>query len=166
MKKQRKKPQSKRRSQAGVQQQTETAQVDRRGALRLLRNLAIAAPMIGIAGYVTANRVQASICELDLTKIGDGLPSVVQVHDPQCDLCLTLQRQTRRALRAYDANSHHFLVANLSSLDGQSFARLHNVGSVTLVLLDGDGNQIGVIRGPLTDAALQQAIDAHMQAFG
>lgn len=159
MKKQRKKQSAKRKA-------TPTPPVEghitRRGILRHLRNAAIAVPVLGVAGYVTTQRVQASICELDLSKIGDGLPAVVQVHDPQCNLCVTLQRQTRRALRAYDGETHHFLVANIATTEGQFFARRHGVGNVTLVLLDGAGLQTGVVRGPLTTEALADAIEAHL----
>ena len=161
MKKQRRQAPKKRK--ATKQESAENAAPqNRRDVLKLLRNAAIATPVIGIAGYVTATRVQASICELDLSKIGDGVPSVVQVHDPQCNLCATLQRQTRRALRPYDDDDHHFLIANLSTLEGQTFARLHGAGQVTLVLFDEQGQRVGVIRGPLDDAALADAIAAHL----
>ncbi|ABD53935.1 hypothetical protein [Jannaschia sp. CCS1] len=159
MKKQRKKPSARRKGPSAPAPEATTT---RRGALRHLRNAAIALPVLGGAGYVTTQRVQASICELDLTKIGDGLPAVVQVHDPQCSLCVTLQRQTRRALRAYDDDSHHFLVANIVTTEGQYFARRHGVGNVTLVLLDGAGQQVGVVRGPLSNEALADAIAAHL----
>ena len=134
----------------------------RRVALRHIRNAAIAAPVVGVAGYFTTQYVEASICELDLSKIGDGTPAVVQVHDPQCNLCVTLQRQTRRVLRAYDDDSHHFLVANVASTEGQFFARRHGVGHVTLVLLDGAGQQAMVVRGPITNEALSDALQAHL----
>lgn len=159
MKKQRKKAPSKRKEA----QPTPTEKgFSRRAVLRHVRNAAIAVPIVGVAGYFTAQKVQASICELDLTKIGDGLPSVVQVHDPQCNLCVTLQRQTRRVLRDYDDDSHHFLVANIVTTEGQFFARRHGVGNVTLVLLDGAGQQVGVVRGPISNEALQAAIEGHL----
>lgn len=159
MKKQRKKKSSK---GATPSQTAQSPAITRRNALRHLRNAAIALPIVGVAGYFTAQKVQASICELDLTKVGDGLPAVVQVHDPQCNLCVTLQRQTRRALRAYDDDSHHFLVANIVTTEGQFFARRHGVGNVSLVLLDGAGLQVGVVRGPISNEALAQAIQAHL----
>ena len=159
MKKQRKKAPSKRQE---AQPAAIAPKVSRRSALRHIRNAAISVPVVGVAGYFTAQKVQASICELDLSKIGDGLPAVVQVHDPQCNLCVTLQRQTRRALRPYDDDGHHFLVANIVTTQGQFFARRHGVGNVTLVLLDGAGQQVGVVRGPISNEALEDAIEAHL----
>ncbi|HID68855.1 MAG TPA: hypothetical protein EYP31_11515 [Roseibacterium sp.] len=162
MKKQRKKPTAKNKATPNPA----PAQVfDRRGALRMMRNVAIAVPVIGAAGYFGFQKVQASISELDLTRVGDGLPAIVQIHDPQCDLCLTLQRQTRRVLRGYEDGSFHFLVANIATIEGQFFARRHGVGNVTLVLLDGDGNQTAIVRGPLSNEALQQAIAAHLNTY-
>ena len=154
-----------RKSQTAKGPQSPT-QVDRRGALRLMRGLAVGVPVVGVAGYFGTAYVQASICEFDLTKIGDGLPSIVQVHDPQCPLCLDLQRQTRRALRSYDSDRYHFLVANVATLDGRLFAQNHGVSNVTLVLLDGTGHHVGTVRGPIDDTALAASIDAHLEQFG
>lgn len=67
--------------------------------LRLLRNLAIAAPVVGVAGFFSIRSVQATICEADLTKVGNGLPTIVQIHDPNCQLCAVLQNQNRRRWR-------------------------------------------------------------------
>lgn len=142
------------------------AHIDRRGTLKLLRGLAVGVPVVGVAGYFGTSYVQASICEFDLTKIGDGLPSIVQVHDPQCSLCLALQRQTRRALRPHNDDDYHFLVANVATLDGRLFAQNHGVSNITLVLLDGAGNHVGTVQGPVADDALQAAIASHLDTRG
>ncbi len=151
-----------RKSRSATAPQAPT-QVDRRAALRLMRGLAIGVPVVGVAGYFGTAYVEASICEFDLTKIGDGLPSIVQVHDPQCALCLDLQRQTRRALRPHDDDGYHFLVANVATLDGRLFAQNHGVSNVTLVLLNGDGQHVGTVRGPIDDAALRASIGTHLE---
>lgn len=163
MKKHRKKPNAKGKGAAKASAaMSSAAPTTRRDVLHHLRTAAIAVPIVGVAGFFTTRYVQASMAELDLSRIGDGLPAIVQVHDPQCSHCVTLQRQTRRALRPYDDDSHHFLVANITSTEGEFFARRHNVGNVTLVLLDGAGQQVGVVRGPLSNEALQDAIEAHL----
>ena len=132
----------------------------------MLRGLGIGVPVLGAAGYFGTGYVQASICEFDLTKIGDGIPSIVQVHDPQCPLCLDLQRQTRRALRPHDDDDFHFLVANVATLDGRMFAQNHGVSNVTLVLLDGEGNHVGTVQGPIDNDTLRASIDAHLDQHG
>ena len=130
-----------------------------------MRNGAIALPFVAGAGVLTTRHVMASICELDLSKIGNGVPSVVQIHDPTCDQCLNLQRQTRRALRAYDSDDYNFLIANIGSLEGRLFAERHGVGHVTLVLFDAAGQPTDIVHGPLSDTALEQAIMGHLQSI-
>ncbi|MEM7320781.1 MAG: twin-arginine translocation signal domain-containing protein, partial [Pseudomonadota bacterium] len=56
----------------------------RRSFLKLVRNGALAAGGLGAVGFFTFRSVQAMQFERDLTRIGQGKPAVVQVHDPQC----------------------------------------------------------------------------------
>ncbi|MEM6390609.1 MAG: hypothetical protein AAF825_12285 [Pseudomonadota bacterium] len=137
---------------------------DRRRVLRLMRNGAIALPVLGAAGFYSVRAVEASVCELDLTKIGTGVPSVVQVHDPNCSLCRTLQRQTRRALRAYDADGFHYLVANINTVEGNDLARAHGAPHVTLLFFDGAGELQGTLSGPVNDDVVRNSIAAHLGA--
>ena len=124
VKKQRKKPQSKRApKQADPAVEAETARSEsRRKFLRLARNTAIALPVLVGATVFSVQSVQATICEADLTKIGKGKPSVVQVHDPNCSLCQQLQRQTRKALKSFDDEAVTFLVADINTAEGGAFA--------------------------------------------
>jgi len=137
---------------------------DRRRALRMMRNIAIALPIVGIGGFYSTRAVQASICELDLTKIGQGLPSVVQVHDPACGFCRTLQRQTRRALRVYDGETFHYLVANINTEEGNTLAREYGVPHVTLLFFDAVGNLEHTLQGPVADEVVEARIAAHLGA--
>ncbi len=167
MKKQRKKPQTKAKNPQTPQPRPEaSAKVTRRTALTWLRNGAIALPAIGAAGYFGTRAVQASICELDLSKVGTGLPSVVQIHDPNCPLCQTLQQQTRRALRQYDDAGFHYLVANINTVEGSTFANRHGVPHVTLLLMDGAGEVVEVVRGPVNDAQLELSLNRHLGDLG
>lgn len=137
---------------------------DRRKVLGLAKIAAIGVPVLGIGGFFSARALQASICELDLTKIGNGLPSVVQIHDPQCTMCQTLQRQTRRALRAYDDDRFQYLVANINTAEGNTLAGHYGVPNVTLLLFDGAGNMVDTVRGPIDADLLEAALDRHMAA--
>ncbi|MEM1066658.1 MAG: hypothetical protein AAGJ74_14250, partial [Pseudomonadota bacterium] len=74
----------------------------RRNTLKLLRNGGIAALVLGGAGVVSVNAVRATIAEQDLTRIGNGTPAIVQIHDPTCAMCTELQRETRKALRGFE----------------------------------------------------------------
>ena len=137
----------------------------RRRFIGLARNVAIALPVVGIGGFFAARAVQASMAEGDLTRIGQGLPAVVQIHDPQCASCATLQAQTRRVLKPYGDDEVTYLVANLTTEDGLAFATRHGVSHVTLVLFDPDGDVSQIVRGPLDTPALQQAIDGNLAMY-
>ena len=78
--------------------QSAPSQPQRRTLMRALTVGAIAAPFVLGGGYLFATAVQTTISEADLTKIGQGLPAVVQIHDPGCALCRRLQKQTRDVL--------------------------------------------------------------------
>jgi hypothetical protein len=154
------------RSKSTYKSEIKATDQKKRKTLRLLRNLAIAAPVVGGAGFFSIRSVQATICEADLTKVGNGLPTIVQIHDPNCQLCAVLQNQTRRALRPYDDDSHQFLVANIKTADGGAFAAKHRVPHVTLVLFDKNGKMTQVVRGPIDQDALEDIISAHMKRYG
>jgi len=163
MKKQRKQTRkTPRKTSTPAESTASSPSVSRRTALRWLRNGAIAAPVLGIGGVFALRAVEASICELDLSKVGNGRPSIVQIHDPQCPLCVTLQRQTRRALRDHDDELFHFFVANIQTVEGSSFAARHNVPHVTLLFFDGAGQRVNTLRGPVSDAVVEAEVTAHL----
>jgi thioredoxin-like negative regulator of GroEL len=161
----------KKRNKSNRSKSTYTSEVKatdqrKRKTLRLLRNLVIATPVVGVAGFFSVKSVQATICEADLTKVGKGVPSIVQIHDPNCQLCATLQKQARRALRSYDDDSHRFLVANIKTEDGGAFAARYGVPHVTLLLFDKRGKMTQAVRGPIKQDALNNIITAHMKRHG
>ena len=106
----------------------------------------IGAVIIGGAGY-TVSGVYAEIVEQDLSKLGNGMPTIVQIHDPQCPRCRALQRQARDALDVLDHDDLQYLVANIRTPEGRSFADQHDVGHVTLMLFDGAGKRQGTLVG-------------------
>ena len=167
MKKQRKKNNQKSQKQASRSAaQPEAAPQSRRDFLKWARNGAIALPVLGGIGYYSVQSVQATICEADLSKIGQGTPSIVQIHDPQCPLCQDLQRQTRRALKGFDDDELTYLVANVKTEQGSAFAAYHGVPHVTLLLFDGAGEMVQVIRGPNNADVLRDMFDAHLKEYG
>jgi len=120
--------------------------VSRRQALTTLGFYAAGATMVAAGGTYLAMDFTSKLAEADLSKIGNGLPTIVQIHDPSCSLCNQLQKQTRIALRDFDVE-HQYLVANITTSDGLAFQGRMGQPHVTLILLDGDGNQLQVING-------------------
>jgi hypothetical protein len=138
----------------------------RRDVLRWAKIGAVATPAILVGGYFGVSSVQATICEADLTKIGQGLPAVVQIHDPNCMMCLTLQKQTRAVLEGYDAEKFEYLVANKFTEEGAALANRYGVSHVTLLLFDSAGEMHQIVRGPIESGELDRIIETHMRKHG
>ncbi len=150
---------AKRRKQAHTSRdQTPT----RRSLLQKSLLLGGGAAIVGGLGLFSVNAVQATVAEQDLTRIGQGKPVIVQIHDPQCALCTALQRETRRALRALPDEALTYLVANIRNEEGAAFANRHGQPHVTLLLMDGDGAVQEVITGVQDSAVLLDAFRAHL----
>lgn len=121
--------------------------VNRRQFLETLGYGAIGVGIVGGGAWYFVSSVQAGFDERDLSRLGNGIPAVVQIHDPQCPRCRALQREAREAISAFADGSIQFLVANIREPEGQQFAALHGVGHITLVLFDGQGQRRRVLVG-------------------
>ena len=121
--------------------------VNRRQFLETLGYAAVGVGIVGGGAWYFVSNVQAGIAERDLSRLGNGIPTVVQIHDPQCPLCRALQREAREAISEFEDGSIQFLVANIREPEGQQFAAAHGVGHITLVLFDGRGERRRILVG-------------------
>lgn len=119
----------------------------RRNLLRLARNGAIGLSAVGGIGFFFVQNVRSSIHEHDLTRVGNGTPTVVQIHDPQCSLCRALQSETRSALSEFGEDELDYVVADIRTDEGSVFARRYSVPHVTLLLFDKTGQLKATMRG-------------------
>ena len=120
------------------------------GRRNFLRNLALCAVIAGLVsggGWYVVRGVQAGIAEHDLSLLGNGVPTVVQVHDPQCPRCRALRQETRQAISQFEDGTIQYLVANIRQPQGRRFAARHRVGHITLLLFDGNGRRRGTLAG-------------------
>lgn len=138
----------------------------RRNMLGLARNGAIGVVLLGGAGYVGKGWYEDWKAEHDLTRIGQGKPSVVQVHDPQCPTCTALQGETRAAMRQFGECDLLYLVADIKQEKGAAFAAKHNVPHVTLILMDGAGEVTQILRGMRYSDELETILALHFEAHG
>lgn len=168
MRKKSKKPQPARKAKAAPKPKASVDGPDagRRRFLRLARNGAIALPLLAGAGWLGTRAVQATVAEADLSRIGQGIPSVVQIHDPGCALCRALQGQTRDVLKAYTDEQVTYLVADVNTQPGRLMAATHNVPHVTLLLFDGAGQMVQVVRGPTDETTVEAAIATLIDGAG
>lgn len=161
MKKQRKKPAQKIKNKV-AQGQGGPQQPERRDMLKRMRNWGIGAVVVAGAGYFSVNSVNATMAEHDLSRIGKGTPTVVQIHDPNCSLCQGLMREARAALKSFEDDQLLYLVANIKSDEGATLARIHNVPHVTLLLFNADGQLMRVMNGSQDRAVLKSAFEQHL----
>lgn len=115
--------------------------MSRRNAIRLL----IAIPVAGAAGAAINHYDVQNRGLHDLAFVGQGTPVVVQIHDPKCQLCRRLMKNTRKALKGQE--NVVFRVADISSSDGSQFQRKYNANTVSLLLFDADGKRVDTIEG-------------------
>lgn len=140
--------------------------MSRREMLGLAKFAAVGLAVFGGGGFYVVSKVQASIQEGDLSKIGNGTLAIVQVHDPQCPSCNALQRATRDALCELEAGDVNYLVANLTMPDGRDFAREQGAGRVTLILFDGEGKRRRTITGRRSVEELRSVFREHLARYG
>lgn len=137
--------------------------LSKRNSMRKFGNLALGAVALGGIGYWSVDGIQACAAEMDLSRVGNGMPTLVQIHDPNCPVCMGLQKETRAALSEIEDGQLQYLVANIRTAYGRKFANSHSVGHVTLLLFDGEGNLAGKLEGTRYREELLIAFKAHLR---
>lgn len=137
--------------------------VARRNFLTLARNGLLAAIVIGGGGWYFVSDVTANAREHDLSKIGNGIPSIVQVHDTTCPTCRGLMSEVRTAMVEFGDDELQYLVADLNTIDGRALAAQHRVGKVTLLMFDGQGRKLNTLSGPNSNEHLVEAFRLHIK---
>lgn len=152
-------PKSKKRTRAAAQ--SSAAPKSAMSRRSVLGGGAAAATLVLGGGFWGVSSFRTYAAEHDLTRVGQGAPTIVQVHDPQCPTCTALQKQTRRALKDFDDCGLSYLVADIKTPEGAAFARKYNVPHVTLLLFDGAGDLKQTVQGMQQSAQLVEVFAAH-----
>jgi predicted secreted protein len=137
----------------------------RRALLRTVRNGALAAAVLATGGWVVVHRVQRHNELHDLTVIGNGVPTVVQIHDPQCPTCNQLKAEMLRAARDFAADELQVRIADIRTAKGRALADHHGVPHVTLLLFDGAGQVRDVLQGLTNSRFLRVAFRDHVERW-
>ena len=151
------KPATKKQHKPQAAKTEDSVNESRRALFRKVRNGAIGFAIVGGLGGLLARNVYATMHEHDLSRLANGRPTIVQIHDPQCRMCLALQKETRKALKAFDSDALDYVVANIRTADGRAFANRYGAQHVTLLLFDAGGNLQQVLQGQRGSATLQTA---------
>lgn len=150
MKKTRKSNLTKRKNhnkKVGAASNEKPAGVSRRDFFGTARNWTIGLAVVGGGIFFVGRSVSKTIQEHDLSRVENGRPTIVQIHDPQCSKCLALQRETRNALKDIDDDALDYVIANIKTPEGRSFAARYGEQHVTLLLFDAEGRLQTVLRG-------------------
>jgi len=103
---------------------SDTPRPSRRDALTRMVWVGMGGGVILGFGGAFAMDFRNKIAEGDLSRIGSGTPTIVQIHDPGCALCRDLQRETRAALKQFGRGELLYLVANIQALRALIFRRV------------------------------------------
>jgi hypothetical protein len=106
----------------------------------------VALVLVGISGAGLAALKRGHDVSHDLSVIGNGIPTVVQIHDPKCQKCQQLKRNVDAAAAGLEDKTQ-FRIAQIHTGRGRSFAHRHDVAHVTLVLFHGEGKRTRTIEG-------------------
>lgn len=101
--------------------------------------------------------------ESDLSVIGSGTPVAVQVHDHSCPLCQRLKANAEDALDQM-ASPPAWRIMDINTRKGTDFADQYNVGHVTILLFDAQGNHQETIEGVTSTDSLRNAFEEMMTA--
>lgn len=136
---------------------------NRRSVLRLARNVLIAAVLLLVAGAGLAYYKHQHEQSHDLSVIGNGRPTVVQIHDPGCPKCRQLLQNVRSATRHIGDEQLQIRIARIDTAQGRRLAREHDVAHVTLLLFDGQGKLSRVVNGVRDVTELRAAFAEHVK---
>lgn len=121
--------------------------------------LVIATTLLVVSGYLFVSGETQSRIEHDLSVIGNGKPTVVQIHDPGCQLCRRLQGNVNQVKPDFKEKVQ-FKTANIKTAKGAEFAKKYNVPHVTLLLFNRNGRHVNTIRGVQSKEVITEAVTA------
>ena len=99
--------------------------------------------IIAVPVYAYMQQIKA---EHDLSVVGNGIPTVVQVHDPGCSLCNRLKNNLSKVKGDFK-DKIQFKTANILKKKGKVFAAKYNSQKVTLLYFDKKGERVDTTHG-------------------
>ncbi|MEO0442543.1 MAG: thioredoxin domain-containing protein [Pseudomonadota bacterium] len=124
---------------------------------KVLKRSLITLCFISVIAVPLAYYSKTVAAEHDLSVLGNGMPTVVQIHDPGCQLCQQLKRNLGKAKVDFK-DSIQFKTANIRTDKGSRFARQFNAPHVTLLMFDADGQQVNTLQGVRSPSEIRLAL--------
>lgn len=111
--------------------------------------------LIGATITVYSNMKQV---EYDLSVVGNGTATVVQIHDPNCQLCRRLKNNLD-SVKGDFKNNIQFKTANIANAKGRGFANKYNVPHVTLLFFNKKGDRVNTLQGVTPKEDIRKALE-------
>lgn len=118
---------------------------------------------VGGGAVLFAADFRSKVMEQDLSVVGQGTPTIVQIHDPSCSMCAALQSQTRKALRSFSDQQVIYRVANIRTQEGLDWQTKEALPHVTLIFYAANGERLTTIEGVTPKSEIEATI---RQVFG
>ncbi|MGS2717796.1 thioredoxin family protein [Eionea flava] len=96
--------------------------------------------------------------QYDLSVVGNGTPTVVQVHDQNCRLCRQLKSNLDSVKTGFK-DKIQFKTANILSKKGANFAQQYQVPHVTLLFFDKQGRRTNTLQGVSSKEDIRVALE-------
>jgi hypothetical protein len=93
----------------------------------------------------------------DLSVIGNGTATVIQIHDHNCQLCRRL-KSNLDSVKTDFKEDIQFKTANILTRKGADFARQHQVAHVTLLLFNKKGQRVNTLQGVSSKDEIRNAL--------
>ena len=126
---------------------------------KLIKNLVITLCFLGVIAVPVYAYMQKSIVEHDLSVVGNGTPTVVQIHDPGCQLCNRLKKNLAKVKGEFK-DKIQFKTANILKKKGKIFASKHNTAKITLLFFDKKGQRVDTIQGVTSSEDIKTSLES------
>lgn len=126
--------------------------------LKLFKVLIVILGFVGATSLAVNAYSKQSKIQHDLSVIGNGKPTVVEVHDPSCKLCKRLQSNLGKA-KADFVDDIQFKTADITKRNGKAFSSKYQVPHVTLVFFDEKGELVESLQGVSSSDTIRENLE-------
>jgi hypothetical protein len=115
--------------------------------------------LVSIGGISTAVMAYKRHYETlhDLSVVGNGIATVVQVHDVNCRYCQQLRSNVRSVAPKFDEKDLQIRIADIQTIKGAAFASQHESEHVTLLMFDQRGRLTQKLKGVTSEEDIERA---------
>ena len=141
------------KAQKAKKAQSETSSSRRKFILLPVAAVAIGGTAFGLNALETGKR------ELhDLSVIGQGVPSIIQIHDPKCPTCRRLKNIVTNTLSSEIPVNYR--LADITTVEGKALQSKYNVPNITLLYFDKRGKHVHTTQGLQTKEQISDTVNA------